>query len=81
MKYIQAGRQVVVDIDLEKFFDRVNHDKLIGLLAKDLRDQRVLKLIRAYLETGLFEREIDSQSAGDTSSWAWVSLFRQYPAQ
>lgn len=53
-RYVREGRTIVVDIDLEKFFDRVNHDKLMGLLAKDIQDKRVLKLIRAYLETGMF---------------------------
>ena len=51
--YINEGYKVVVDIDLEKFFDRVNHDKLMYLLAKEIADKRVLKLIRAYLESGV----------------------------
>lgn len=51
--YINEGHKVVVDIDLEKFFDRVNHDKLMYLLAKRIADKRVLKLIRAYLESGV----------------------------
>jgi RNA-directed DNA polymerase len=52
-EYIQEGYKVVVDIDLEKFFDRVNHDKLMYLLAKRIGDKRILKLIRAYLESGV----------------------------
>jgi group II intron reverse transcriptase/maturase len=52
-KYITEGNRVVVDLDLEKFFDRVNHDKLMYLLAKRIKDKRVLKLIRAYLEAGV----------------------------
>lgn len=51
--YIQNGRHVVVDVDLEKFFDRVNHDVLMGRLAKRLDDKRVLRLIRRYLEAGM----------------------------
>jgi RNA-directed DNA polymerase len=51
--YIQAGRRVVVDVDLEKFFDRVNHDVLMGRLAKRIEDKRVLRLIRRYLEAGM----------------------------
>jgi len=51
--YINEGYKVVVDIDLEKFFDRVNHDKLMYLLAKRITDKRLLKLIRAYLESGV----------------------------
>lgn len=52
--YVAQGRPVVVDIDLEKFFDRVNHDKLMGLLARRIRDKVLLKLIRRYLEAGMF---------------------------
>lgn len=53
-KYVSEGRGIVVDIDLEKFFDRVNHDQLMGLLAKDIGDKVLLKLIRGYLEVGMF---------------------------
>jgi len=52
-KYIQDGRRWVVDVDLEKFFDRVNHDVLMGRLAKRIADKRVLGLIRRYLEAGV----------------------------
>lgn len=52
-KYIQEGRQWVVDVDLEKFFDRVNHDVMMGRLAKRIADKRVLGLIRRYLEAGI----------------------------
>jgi RNA-directed DNA polymerase len=51
-KYIQEGRRWVVDVDLEKFFDRVNHDVLMGKLAKRVADKRVLGLIRRYLDAG-----------------------------
>jgi len=51
--YIQAGRCIVVDVDLEKFFDRVNHDVLMGKVAKRIEDRRLLKLIRCYLEAGV----------------------------
>jgi len=51
--YVQDGRSVVVDIDLEKFFDRVNHDTLMGRLAKRMADSRVLRLIRRYLNAGI----------------------------
>lgn len=54
-QYIAEGYRWVVDIDLEKFFDRVNHDKLMGELAKRITDKRVLKLIRAYLNAGVME--------------------------
>jgi group II intron reverse transcriptase/maturase len=52
-RYIQEGRQWVVDVDLEKFFDRVNHDVLMGKLAKRIADKRLLGLIRRYLGAGL----------------------------
>ncbi len=51
--YVQEGRGFVVDIDLEKFFDRVNHDILMGRLAKRIADGRVLRLIRRYLNAGM----------------------------
>jgi RNA-directed DNA polymerase len=53
--YIASGYAVVVDIDLEKFFDRVNHDILMGLVAKRVADKRLLKLIRAFLNAGVLE--------------------------
>ena len=52
-RYIQEGRRWVVDVDLEKFFDRVNHDVLMGKLAKRIEDKRMLRLIRSYLEAGI----------------------------
>ena len=52
-RYIQEGRRWVADVDLAQFFDRVNHDLLMGRLAKRIADQRVLGLIRRYLEAGI----------------------------
>jgi RNA-directed DNA polymerase len=52
-KYIQAGRRIVVDVDLEQFFDRVNHDVLMGRLAKRIEDKRMLGLIRRFLNAGV----------------------------
>jgi group II intron reverse transcriptase/maturase len=52
-RYIQDGRKWVVDVDLEQFFDRVNHDVLMGRLAKRIGDRRILGLIRRYLEAGV----------------------------
>jgi RNA-directed DNA polymerase len=51
--YIAEGYRMVVDLDLEKFFDRVNHDILMGRIAKRVKDKRVLKLIRAFLNAGV----------------------------
>ena len=50
---MRRGHRVVVDIDLEKFFDRVNHDILMGLVAKRVADRRILKLIRGFLTAGV----------------------------
>jgi RNA-directed DNA polymerase len=52
-EYIAEGNRIVVDLDLEKFFDRVNHDILMGRIAKREEDKRVLKLIRAFLNAGV----------------------------
>ena len=52
-RYVQSGRRWVVDIDLEKFFDRVNHDVLMGKLSQRIRDRRLHRLIRRYLEAGM----------------------------
>lgn len=52
-RYVNEGRRIVVDVDLEKFFDRVNHDVLMGRLAKRIEDKRLLGLIRRYLEAGV----------------------------
>lgn len=51
--YVQAGYRVVVDVDLEKFFDRVNHDILMERLARRIADKRALRLIRRYLQAGI----------------------------
>jgi RNA-directed DNA polymerase len=54
-QYIAAGYRWVVDLDLEKFFDRVNHDKLMAKIAERVSDARLLKLIRAFLRAGVME--------------------------
>ena len=53
--YIASGHTTVVDLDLEKFFDRVNHDILMGLIAKRVADKRILRLIRGFLTAGVLE--------------------------
>jgi RNA-directed DNA polymerase len=53
--FIASGCRIVVDIDLEKFFDRVNHDILMGLVAKRVSDPRVLRLIRGFLTSGVLD--------------------------
>lgn len=52
-RYIRSGRRIVVDIDLEKFFDRVNHDLLMSKLMKQVKDKRIHKIIRRYLQAGV----------------------------
>lgn len=51
--YIREGNRWVVDMDLEKFFDKVNHDKLMGLLAKSVKDSRLLRIIKRYVKSGI----------------------------
>jgi RNA-directed DNA polymerase len=52
-EYVREGRRWVVDMDLEKFFDRVNHDVLMSRLARRVKDERVLRLLRRYLQAGM----------------------------
>jgi len=56
--YLKGGYAWVVDIDLEKFFDRVNHDRLMSALAKEIEDKRVLKVMRAFLNAGVMENGV-----------------------
>lgn len=52
-QYMKEGYRWVVDLDLEKFFDRVNHDRLMARLAEKVKDKMILKLIRKYLQSGV----------------------------
>ena len=65
-QYIAAGYGWVIDLDLEKFFDRVNHDKLMGQIAKRVEDKRLLKLIRAFLNAGVMENGLVSPGVEGT---------------
>jgi RNA-directed DNA polymerase len=65
-QYIAQGHGWVIDLDLEKFFDRVNHDKLMGQIAKRIEDKRLLKLIRAFLNAGVMENGLVSPSVEGT---------------
>ena len=65
-QYMAAGYGWVVDLDLEKFFDRVHHDKLMGQVAKCVRDKRLLKLIRAFLNAGVMQNGLVSPSVEGT---------------
>src|SRR5205807_6814592 len=72
-QYIAAGYGWVVDLDLEKFFDRVNHDKLMGQIAKRVGDKRLLKLIRAFLNAGVMRFRTQAWRTG-WSVRAWKGL-------
>jgi len=64
--FIQQGYRWVVDIDLEKFFDKVNHDRLMRTLSQRITDSRVLQLIRRYLQAGVMERGLVSPNTEGT---------------
>lgn len=64
--HVEAGYRWVVDIDLEKFFDRVNHDILMARLARKIRDKTLLRLIRRYLEAGMMNEGIIEQRTEGT---------------
>jgi len=70
---VQSGRRVVVDVDLEKFFDRVNHDILMDRVQKRIGDAGVIRLIRAYLNSGIMmdgvvqERVVGTPQGGPLS--------------
>lgn len=61
-EYMDKGYRWAVDIDLEKYFDTVNHDKLIGLVYKEVKDVRVISLIRKYLQAGVVENGVFNKS-------------------
>jgi RNA-directed DNA polymerase len=73
--YLKVGNNYVVDIDLEKFFDRVNHDRLMSRLAERIKDKRMLKLIRAFLEAGVMENGLVSASTEGTPQGGPLSPF------
>ena len=65
-EYIKEGKEWVVDIDLEKFFDKINHDRLMQRLRKAIGDKRLLRLINAYLKTGMMEGGLTEQRIAGT---------------
>ena len=64
--YVAEGYSYVVDLDLEKFFDRVNHDRLLWLLSRRISDQRVLRLIGQFLKAGMLQDGLSSQRISGT---------------
>jgi RNA-directed DNA polymerase len=65
-EYIKEGKEWVVDIDLEKFFDRINHDRLMQRLSKGIGDKKLLRLIRAYLQAGIMDDGLIEQRIAGT---------------
>lgn len=65
-KHVEQGRRIVVDLDLEKFFDRVNHDILLSRLARKIGDKRLLGLLRRFLKAGMFINGISRQRVNGT---------------
>lgn len=74
-QYIAQGYEWVVDLDLEKFFDRVNHDRLMSQLAKRIADKRLLKLIRSFLESGVMSGGLVCPSEEGTPQGGPLSPF------
>ena len=74
-RYLQAGYEYVVDIDLEKFFDQVKHDRLMSRLSQQIRDKRVLKLIRSYLECGVMAHGVLRPTESGTPQGGPLSPF------
>jgi RNA-directed DNA polymerase len=73
--YMREGYRVVIDLDLESFFDRVSHDRLMSRLAERIKDKRLLKLIRAYLESGVLEGGVVSPTREGTPQGGPLSPF------
>lgn len=65
-QYVREGYSYVVDIDLEKFFDKVNHDRLMSILSRRIQDDRLLRLIRDFLKTGILLGGLQSQRTAGT---------------
>ncbi|WP_284700539.1 group II intron reverse transcriptase/maturase [Serratia symbiotica] len=72
-RYVEEGQHWVVDIDLEKFFDRVNHDVLMSRVAKRITDKRVLKLMRAFLNAGIMQAGLISPQMEGTPQGGLLS--------
>src|SRR5271165_3110377 len=81
-RYVAEGYGVVVDLDLEKFFDRVNHDSLMARVAARVTDKRVLKLIRAFLKSGVMEDGLGQPGGrGDPARWSALAPLKQSRAR
>ena len=76
-KYVAEGKRWVVDMDLEKFFDRVNHDMLMARVARKIKDKRILRLIRRYLQAGIMDGGL-IKASGNTSRRAAIADVIKY---
>jgi RNA-directed DNA polymerase len=76
-EYVREGRRWVVDLDLEKFFDRVSHDILMSRVARKVKDKRVLLLIRRYLQAGAMEEGLTKASGEGTPQGGPTTPFTQ----
>jgi retron-type reverse transcriptase len=76
--YVRTGLDIVVDIDLEKFFDRVNHDMLMARVARVVKDKRVLKLIRLSGKRRDGEWGLDGDRRRHSAGWAAVAVAVQH---
>jgi len=65
-EFVRSGKRWVVDMDLEKFFDRVNHDILMSRIARKVKDKRLLRIIRRYLQAGIMQDGLASQRVEGT---------------
>ena len=74
-RHVQAGYRVVVDVDLEKFFDRINHDMLMSRLKKRIDDTGVIRLIRAYLDAGIMHSGVVAAREDGTPQGGPLSPF------
>ena len=80
-EHILAGYDWVVDLDLERFFDRVNHDVLMARVARRVKDKQMVRLIRRYLQAGLMEGGLVSpRTEGTPQGGPAVTSGKQYPA-
>lgn len=81
-RYVQEGHHWVVEVDLEKFFERVNHDLLMGRLAWRISDSRLLRLIRRYLNAGMMaDGVVMERLEGDAAERTTVATVDESPAR